>query len=74
MFSACQCEAPETSVVPISAACTAADATAADAPKVKSRVELVKPNPIPRVPSISCAIDPARAKKIQFTELLSIWR
>ena len=66
MFSACQCDAPETNVVPISAACTAADATAADAPRVNSNVELVKPKPIPNAPSISCATDPAMANKIQF--------
>jgi hypothetical protein len=67
IFSACQCETPDASVVPISAACTAADATAAEAPRVKSNVELVNPNPIPKVPSMSCAREPASAKKIQFT-------
>jgi hypothetical protein len=52
-LSACQCETPETNVVPISAACTAADATAADAPSVSKSVELVNPKPIPSVPSMS---------------------
>jgi hypothetical protein len=67
MFSARQWDAPETNVVPISAACTAAEATAAEAPNVSNKVELINPKPIPREPSISCAIDPAIAKKIQFT-------
>lgn len=53
IFSACQWETPEINVVPISAACTAAEATAADAPKVNNKVELVKPKPIPSAPSIS---------------------
>ena len=65
-LSACQCETPETKVVPISAACTAAEATAAEAPRVSKSVELVNPKPIPSVPSISWAIEPAIAKKIQF--------
>lgn len=62
MFSACQCETPETKVVPISAACTAAEATAAEAPKVNNKVELVRPKPIPSAPSINWATDPAMAK------------
>jgi hypothetical protein len=53
MFSARQWDAPETKVVPISAACTAADATAADAPKVTNKVELVTPKPMPSEPSIN---------------------
>ena len=65
-LSACQCETPDTNVVPISAACTAAEATAADAPSVSRSVELVNPKPIPSVPSMSWAIEPAIAKKIQF--------
>ena len=67
-FSRCQCETPEARVVPISAAWTAADATAADAPRVSRRVELVKPKPIPSEPSTNCATEPARAKSIQFIE------
>ena len=48
---------------------TAAEATAADAPKVRSKVELVRPKPIPSEPSTNWAIDPASAKKIQFIKL-----
>ena len=66
MFSACQCDAPEAKVVPISAKCTAADATAADAPSVTNKVELVSPKPMPSEPSMSCAIVPTKAKRIQF--------
>ncbi|CAB4591850.1 unannotated protein [freshwater metagenome] len=62
IFSACQWETPETKVVPISAACTAAEATAAEAPNVSNKVELVKPKPIPSAPSINWATDPAIAK------------
>lgn len=69
-FSACQCESPDASVVPISATCTAAEATAADAPMVTRRVELVNPKPMPSAPSISCAIEPTTAKTIQFIELI----
>jgi hypothetical protein len=68
IFSACQWDAPEAKVVPISAKCTAADATAADAPKVTSRVELVRPKPMPSAPSMSWAILPTNAKTIQFTK------
>lgn len=68
-FSACQCDNPDAKVVPISAKCTAADATAAVAPAVTKRVELVIPNPIPSAPSINCAIAPTTANTIQFTEL-----
>jgi hypothetical protein len=57
-------------VVPISAKCTAADATAADAPAVIKSVELVMPKPIPRAPSINCAIAPTIAKTIQVIELI----
>ena len=69
-FSACQCESPEANVVPISAKCTAADATAAVAPTVTKSVELVSPKPIPSAPSINWAIDPTIAKTIQFIKLL----
>ena len=68
IFSACQCETPEARVVPISAACTAADATAAPAPIVTKRVELVNPKPIPSDPSINWAKAPIKAKAIQFTK------
>ena len=44
---------------------TAAEATAADAPRVNRSVELVNPNPIPSEPSISWAIAPAIAKGSQ---------
>jgi len=71
-FSACQCEAPEAKVVPISAMCTATEATDAVAPRVSRSVELERPNPIPKEPSISCAIDPASANNIQFIGLISI--
>ena len=53
ILSLCQWDAPDARVVPISAACTAAEATAADAPKLKRSVELVSPNPIPSEPSTS---------------------
>ena len=66
IFSACQCEAPDARVVPISAIWTAVEATTADAPRVTKRVELVSPKPIPSEPSINCATDPTRAKRIQF--------
>ena len=52
-FSACQCDKPEAKVVHISAACTAAEAKAALAPKVINNEELVSPKPIPRAPSIN---------------------
>jgi hypothetical protein len=67
MFSACQWEAPEARVVKISAIWTAVDASAAEAPSVKSKVELSNPNPIPSAPSTNWAIEPANAKSKRLT-------
>jgi hypothetical protein len=62
-FLACQCDKPDAKVVPISATCTAAEATAAVAPVFIKSVELVNPNPMPSAPSINLATPPNIAKK-----------
>src|SRR5918997_5816301 len=61
-----ECEIPETAVVPISAMCTAAEASAGATPAANNTVVEDTPYAIPRDPSTSCATTPARASKIKF--------
>ncbi len=58
-----QCAAPETSVVPISEKCTAADAAAGATPTASSIVEEVTPYAIPSEPSTSCAMSPTNPSR-----------
>jgi len=58
-----QCEAPETSVVPTSDMCTAAEAAAGITPVVINSVDVVTPYAMPRQPSTSCAKRPTRETK-----------
>src|SRR5690606_36358950 len=57
-----QCEMPEVRVVPTSARCTLAEATAGEKPLVSRTVLVVTPKAMPRAPSTSCPNSPAKAK------------
>src|SRR5215210_4482265 len=61
-----ECEIPETAVVPISAMCTAAEASAGATPAAKSTVVDDTPYAIPRDPSTNWATTPASASKRKF--------
>src|SRR5215210_2124715 len=61
-----ECEIPETAVVPISAMCTAADASAGATPAANNTVVDDTPYAIPNDPSTSWATTPARASRKKF--------
>src|SRR3954447_6684649 len=61
-----ECEIPETAVVPISAMCTAADASAGATPAANNTVVEETPYAIPNDPSTNCATAPARANSKKF--------
>jgi hypothetical protein len=65
-FPKLECEIPETAVVPISAMCTAAEASAGATPAANNTVVEDTPYAIPNDPSTSWATTPARASKIKF--------
>jgi hypothetical protein len=56
-----QWDRPDVNVVPISARCTLAEATAGEKPLESSTVEVVTPKAMPSEPSTSWPISPARA-------------
>src|SRR5215210_2323332 len=61
-----ECEIPETAVVPISAMCTAADASAGATPAANNTVVEETPYAIPNDPSTNWATTPARASRKKF--------
>jgi hypothetical protein len=61
-----ECEIPDTAVVPISAMCTLADASAGAMPAATKTVVEETPYAIPKDPSTSWAITPARANRKKF--------